>query len=1148
VRGGASIVTLIAGLTLSEIIWGLDFGIDQLFFTDPSTIATQTFRPGQMAPMTAVNFIFAGGALGLVTVKNRVSFLAIQWLSYTILMISFLVLLGDAYQVQPYHTLDALMIMALPTALSFILLAVGILNLFPQTSLLRLLTSESIAHYTARRLILVSMITLPVVGWLRMQATQHGLLGEEASVVLLVALVVAIIVILIWYPANSLNAAEARIKQNEHQILHLNRFHAIFYHINQAIVKANERQILFQDICRILVEYGNFRMVWIGMADKATQVVLPVAKYGVEDGYLDGIKISLSDNPERREPTGSALREGKPFVCADFEHDPRMTPWREKALQRGYRSTAALPIRVQDQLVGVLTLYAPTVNFFEEIELNSLQQVVDNISHALALGKDVGLWGLVHEIAERKRVEKALRESEERFELAMRGANDGLWDWNLETDKAYFSPRWKQMLGFADDELTNSFADEWQKYLHPADYKLVMKKMDAYLNHEIPTYEQLYRMKHKDGHDVWILARAMAIWNKQGTPIRLIGTYMDMTVQKQTAEALQQANLALNQFKTSLDMTLDAVFMLDAETLQFIYANQGAVKQVGYSQIELLQMRLSEIKSEFQEEQFRSSLLAPLIEGTLSLQRYETVHRHKEGQLIPVEVFLQHIPLPDQRSCLVKIARDITERKQLEANLQEAKRVAETANRAKSAFLTNMSHELRTPLNGILGFTQILQRDSTLTVTQQEQIAVIQRSGEYLLTLITDILDLSKIEADRLELVPTTFYLESFLKGMTGLFAMRTQQKGIAFSYEKLSHLPVAVHADEKRLRQILINLLSNAVKFTETGGVTLKVGYHHDNFRFQVTDTGPGIAPANLERIFLPFQQVGDSSYHAQGTGLGLAITKKLVEMMGGKLQVISTPKIGSTFWFAIMLPEVADVSTANVVESPVIIGYQKPLRAGEVETKFKILIVDDQRENRAFVSQLLTSLDFDIAEASDGQSAVATAQRWQPDVILMDLVMPMMDGFAAAREIRKMPELKEVIIIATSASVFDFYQQKSSDAGCNDFIAKPFRLEILLDSLQKHLHLTWIHESPKMATLANAAPQTGVSQEDIPLVVPSVEQLTTLAKLAKLGDITGILDYMGQLEQTDPQLVAFTTKVSQMAKRFQKRQILELVKQHLG
>jgi len=263
---------------------------------------------------------------------------------------------------------------------------------------------------------------------------------------------------------------------------------------------------------------------------------------------------------------------------------------------------------------------------------------------------------------------------------------------------------------------------------------------------------------------------------------------------------------------------------------------------------------------------------------------------------------------------------------------------------------------------------------------------------------------------------------------------MRTQQKGIPFIYEPLSHLPLGVQADEKRLRQVLINLLGNAVKFTSTGGVTLKIGYHEEKIRFQVEDTGAGIAPADIDKIFQPFQQVGEEKYKAEGTGLGLPITKKLVEMMGGELHVESTLGQGSIFWLALELLEVPNFVDAQQVPKSTIIGIEGGI-------SYQILVVDDKWENRSVMNNLLTPLGFKIVEASHGQAGLEKAHEMGPDLIITDLVMPVMDGFEMVRQLRQIPKFENIPIIAASASVFEYHQQQSRMAGCNDFIAKPFR-----------------------------------------------------------------------------------------------------------
>ncbi len=512
--------------------------------------------------------------------------------------------------------------------------------------------------------------------------------------------------------------------------------------------------------------------------------------------------------------------------------------------------------------------------------------------------------------------------------------------------------------------------------------------------------------------------------------------------------------------------------------------------------------------------------------------------------------------------------------KQAQEALHQAKEAAETANRAKSIFLANMSHELRTPLNGILGYTQILKRDKRLTTEQHEGIDIIHRSGEYLLTLINDILDLSKIEAQQLELYPTDFNLDEFLKGIMELFQMRAEQKGIAFNYQRLSSLPTAIHADVTRLRQILINLLSNAIKFTKQGGVQVKVGYLDNKIRFQVEDTGIGIAPQELTQIFLPFQQVGDSTYKSDGTGLGLAIAKKLVEMMGGELHVESVLGEGSTFWTTLDLPEIPNVAVCSKPsETPIIVGYKKTNRPSNkpvlsnlddqktdnrsktsttdlffdkddpdsaTHSPIKILVADDKWENRSVLVRLLTPLGFEVVEASNGKEAIDKALSSQPELILMDLVMPIMDGFAATHQIRKIPEIKEVVIIAVSASVFDFHKQQSVEAGCDDFIPKPVRANVLLERLQEYLKLEWIYEQ--------TAGETKNEKSLHEYLGPSPHQADTLFDLAMRGDIYGICDFVEQLEQANPQMRPFAQKISSLAKDLNDEEIGEIAKQYMN
>jgi len=646
-------------------------------------------------------------------------------------------------------------------------------------------------------------------------------------------------------------------------------------------------------------------------------------------------------------------------------------------------------------------------------------------------GQTVGRVWSFHDITERLRAEQAADAATERLRRGQMYANLGTWEWNIVTGDLFWTERIAALFGYPAGDRATSY-DNFLAAVHPHDRQAVIDAVDACIEHDAP-YDIEHRVVWPDGTVRWLLERGAVVRDAEGKPLSMIGVVQDIDDRK-------RAERELLVFRRVFDATEQGIGVTDAEGY-LLYSNPAHDRLLGYQPPECQGMHFTQFLTE-EAMQWAPKLVMSVVAGGESWAGLLPVKRKDDTEFITASNVGFIAGSEGRPDLMFNIMSDYTSELQRQQQLSNAKEAADRANQAKSAFLSSMSHELRTPMNAILGFAQILEYDGGLDAEHQDSVREILRAGHHLLELINEVLDLARVEAGRLELSLEPVEIGPVVEECVGLIQPLAQKRAIRIRHQGLAR--VWARADHTRLKQVLLNLLSNAVKYNREGGeVRLDIVAHEaDRLRILVNDTGKGVAPEQLDGLFQPFNRLGAEGSAVEGTGIGLTITRRIMEMMGGSVDVESEVGVGSTFWVELPLAPQGEKAGTSAQHGE---GEHAP--AGQQQL---VLYIEDNPANLKLVARLLGRLpDIHLVTARLPELGLELARARKPALILLDISLPGMDGFEALRRLREDPATREIPVIAITAHAMARDIERGKQAGFADYITKPLQVGAFLDSV---------------------------------------------------------------------------------------------------
>ena len=1008
----AGAIAVIGLMTLSEYLFSWDLNIDELFFRD--VISSATPYPGRMGINTALNFILMGAALVLLGQNSRRNIWIAHICSSSAALISLLSLVGYLFEVDIATRLVILKTaQALHTSLTFLILYIGILSLRPDKGLMQVMTSSLVGGEMARRLLPWAIVFPIALNWFTFRGRKLGMYDIQSEYILQITFEVLTFSILIWGTAQYLNHIDLRRKQSDLSLKKINETLEALVSERIEALRNSEKQF------RNAFENAPIGKAIVGLNGqfiKVNAALCEIVGYTPEE--LLALTFHDITHPDDLEIDVSYARQLLSGEISTYQIE------KQYFHQQGYIVWVLLNgSLVRDEQGNPLQFIAQiqdiTARKISQKELELQSQIIHNMAGGVALIK----------------------------------ASDLIIE--------YTNPKFDSMFGYAEGELIGqpvSVVNYVDTEVTPdVSVMDIVEQIDRYGEAKYEVHN-----KKKDDTLFWCRVHTSRFEHPEYGGV-YVAVQEDVTELKLAEQALQTST---NRLHFLLNYSPVVIFGCEpGGDYGATFISENIKDLLGYEPKEFLEdseFWTNHIHPEDVERVFKG-IAEPFINDFYS-HEYRLLHSDGDYRwmLAQLKLIRDSAGRPTE---LLGYLIDISDRKHTEL-LQQEKEEAEAANRAKSIFLSNMSHELRTPLNSILGFTQLMLNENSLSPSSQERLQIITRSGEYLLDLINDILNLSKIESGRMTLNNSEFDLIMLLTSLEEMLRVKVEPKKFDLIFEPDPNLPRFIYADEKKLYQVLVNLLGNAIKFTNQGSVILRARAESKdktccNLYFEIKDTGVGIAPEEIDMLFKVFVQAQAGNNLNQGTGLGLAISQKIMQLMGSQIQVQSTLNQGSTFSFEIevQLPQVA-IFTSKPLN-------QRVIGLAPNQLTYRILVVEDLVENRLLLVETLTSIGFEVREATHGIEAIALWKNWFPHLILMDLRMPFMDGYTATKCIRENPKSQETIIIALTASVFEEDREKVLNVGCNDFIRKPFQQKELFEKIATHLGVKYIcqtiEESPK-------------------------------------------------------------------------------------